>query len=744
MLAASAAPAYAQSGAAPTASAGDRTGLEEIVVTASRRNELVQKSSLPISVFSGDALAQAGVTTAKDLSSLSPGVNIAQAGSQTQVYIRGVGSDAANGLADGAISFNVDGVYISRPAAINSSFYDISRVEVVKGPQGTLYGKNATGGAINVITRNPEIGDFSGDISLELGDYSLETVQAGLNLPVNDKLAMRGAFYYAHHEGYLSDGTDDENTMAGRLKALLEPTDDLSILLSLDYAHEGGKGGGVTVHPAITGDPWLGAATPQTNALIAYSPLGGSYPGSPFGHLGPNPTPYGLLTPILNNDTRDNRRWGVSVDAEWDLGFATLTVIPAFRQAPSNYNTWAPGFEFDNVETDKQLSVEARLSHQSDSLKWVVGIYYFNENQGLYLFNFQGPIGIGAAVTPLLNDDNYAGFGEATYTVLDGLRGIVGLRYTHEDKQIHGEDIDLIHPGNTFGFAHSVSFNATTWKAGFEYDVLPASMLYFTASTGFKSGGFYPNAGPDNYAPEKLTAYELGIKNRFLDNTLELNVEAFDWDYTGRQFSHLAFVTTPAGVPLNFLTYGTFNAGVANIEGFDVTGKYKVTPDDTLSVDAEYNHSEYTDFAYSQPFGYASPASTACILGPNKGGFQSINCSGRPLSRAPLWSGSIGWMHRFDLDGSGSVEASINAHLSSGYWIAIDYIPSERASGYSRSDFDLTYRPQSGAWSLSGYVHNLENAAVYTGGSEHPFVSGLTLATIMPPRTFGARFTLDF
>jgi iron complex outermembrane receptor protein len=285
--------------------------------------------------------------------------------------------------------------------------------------------------------------------------------------------------------------------------------------------------------------------------------------------------------------------------------------------------------------------------------------------------------------------------------------------------------------------------HADNYKVGFEYDVRPQSMLYFTASTGFKSGGFYPNVGPDFFKPEKLTAYELGIKNRFLDNHLEINLEAYDWDYTNRQFSHLGDVTNVDGQALGGVILGTYNAGEASLRGLDATAKVVVTDSDTLSFEAEYNSTRYTNFVYDQPYGFASAASNGCILGPNNHGTQTIDCSGRPLSRAPMWSGTLGLQHDTDL-GFGTLQANIRTHLSSSYWLDVDYVPNEKASGYTRTDLDLTYRPVSGNWTLGAYVHNLENSAVYTGGVEQPFVSGLTFATILPPRTFGGRFTVGF
>jgi iron complex outermembrane receptor protein len=731
------APAWGQT-AAPQLGAQNvqQGGITDIIVTATRRSQSVQKASVPIAVIGARELARAGVTRAMDLSGILPGVEVGSAGGPAQIYIRGVGTTATNGLAEEAVAFNVDGIYVSRPTAVNNAFFDVSRVEVLEGPQGTLYGKNATGGAINVITNDPSTSKFSGTESLEVGDYGLVVNEASVNVPVTDQFALRGAFSFARHDGYLSDGTDDENNAAVRVKALITPNDDLRIVLSGDFAGTYGRGDGAVVHPAINpSNPWEAESSAASNALLEYSPLGGSYPGSPFAFFGP----YGLLAPITNNISQNNRQWGLSSDITWNLGFGTLTSLTGYRQDPASYTTYIPGFFVRDTETDAQVSQEFRLSGQYDRFKWVVGAYYFNESQDFDLYDNAGIVSSGRLSVPVLTDDSYAGFGEATYSVLPTLRIILGDRYTRELKTIDGAYITR----TIFPFAHSSNEHADNYKVGFEYDVRPQSMLYFTASTGFKSGGFYPNVGPDFFKPEKLTAYELGIKNRFFDNHLELNLEAFDWDYTNRQFSHLGEVTNQAGQALGAVILGTYNAGQATLRGFDATAKIAVTDNDTFSVEAEYNSTLYNNFIYTQPFGFASSASNGCILGPNVKGTQTIDCAGRPLSRAPMWSGTLGFEHDADL-GFGTLQANIRTHLSSSYWLDVDYVPNERASGYTRTDFDLTYRPASGRWSLAAYVHNLENSAVYTGGVEQPFVSGLTVATILPPRTFGGRFTVGF
>src|SRR5688572_17337178 len=181
--------------------------LEEVVVTAQRREETLQKSSLSIQVLSDEELWQAGVAHSADLNRLIPGIQIAGGGNASQIYIRGVGDFAASPLSNPAVAVNVDGIYISRPHGVNSSFYDLARLEVLRGPQGTLYGRNASGGALNLITNRPSLAGVAGNVSVDVGNFNLAQVQGALNVPLGDTVAIRGAVNVVDRSGYLSDDT---------------------------------------------------------------------------------------------------------------------------------------------------------------------------------------------------------------------------------------------------------------------------------------------------------------------------------------------------------------------------------------------------------------------------------------------------------------------------------------------------------------------------------------------------------
>ena len=269
LLAASA--TYAQtatgSGSPPVASANSDSQLQEVVVTAQRRQETVQRAAVPISVVSGDQLALAGVTQVEDLSKLVPALQVVPAaGPYTLFYLRGVGNFNGNALSDAAVAFNVDGVYIARPSSTSGVFYDVDRVEVLNGPQGTLYGRNATAGAINVLTKNPDF-VLSGGGEVEGGDYSNFRATGDVNLPVNDWIAVRGAFQVVSRDGYLNDGADDDHTQSGRLKVRFDISQDLRLIIGGDYSHSGGTGVGASVmtgpNQFAGGNAWVGNTSPR-------------------------------------------------------------------------------------------------------------------------------------------------------------------------------------------------------------------------------------------------------------------------------------------------------------------------------------------------------------------------------------------------------------------------------------------------------------------------------------------------
>ncbi len=374
----------------------------------------------------------------------------------------------------------------------------------------------------------------------------------------------------------------------------------------------------------------------------------------------------------------------------------------------SSYLTYTPGFYFDTDETSKEQSYELRLGKDTSLLKWVTGLYYFNEDQ-TQLYNLQAiPFQVATVNTPL-HTRSYAAFGDVTYSVTDTFRVIGGARYSDDEKRQGGVTNSVLPTQAVTANTGSRDFSNVSWRTGVEYDLAPEHMLFATAATGFKSGGFFPSVpAPNNsFGPEKLLAYTVGSRNRFLDRRLQLNFEGFYWKYRDKQEKYLG--ATPAG------TTGllTANAGRATLYGADIDLQFKATAHDTVRAGVEYLHTRYDSFTYNVynpsipgPFinSYA-PQATGCAIGPvvpytlndfvpalRNDSTQQINCSGKPLVHAPDWSGSVGYDHRFDLPGSSSITTAIDAQFASNQYLSPDFIQSGVNGGYAVLNMSIAWR----------------------------------------------------
>ena len=790
--------AYAQASPAPASTPATTdvaaTGIADIVVTAERREQSVQRSSLAIEVFSGEALANAGVTQARDLNKLSPGVVIGQGGSATQIYVRGVGDFTSTPITNPAVAVNVDGVYVARSQSIEGNFFDLERVEVLKGPQGTLYGRNSSGGAINLITVKPRLGVTSANLAFEVGNYDLVKAEAGVTMPLGDTAAIRGAFQIVHRNGYATQGLDDDKHESARLQLYWKPSEGFDVRLSADYEHIGGNGPANVfkgVAPSIaTGLAARGVALPSDPRANGTDPsFSGIYYGLaailnrciPNGALataatsaGPAPIagqqglcPAGtssLYSSAANSYFQqtlhvDNEFINVSGEVNADLGPVKLTIIPAYRRVRNDYASNVI-FTFNSAafgpERSDMTSVEARLSHTSDHLKIVGGLYYFNEDQNVTTRADAGLIAGGNTTRYALSTKSYAAFGQATIGLTDTLRLIAGARYSVDDKRVDGAGL-VQYPATLFDagqpcfgaaalcprdvFVGNQTFKNTSFRAGVEYDIAPRSMIYATVARGYKSGGFNPFslAGTVNtasfYRPEQVTAYEVGSRNRFFDNRVQINVEGFYWKYKDAQ----EFITTlnRFGGGANALT----NAGQATIYGADVEIVLRPSPHDNLQFGAEYLHTKFDSFVY--PAGGAiAGLTTGCAVTPGVP-FPTVDCSGNPLPRSAKFSGTASYTHSFDLAEGDTIDASVAAQFSSSKFLTIDFTAASKAAGYAMFDANLTYRNHAG-WSLYAFGRNLTDRLVYTGAFTQALLPSLTLANVAAPRTFGIGFRAKF
>jgi iron complex outermembrane recepter protein len=724
----SATAAFAQDQAAV---AKDGTAADgSIVVTAQRREQQLQDVSLSISAVGGEELTQRGVTDAINLNDIVPGLKIAFLGNQVQTYVRGVGDTTSNPYTQASVSLNVDGVYIARSPAFRTNFFDLARVEVLRGPQGTFYGRNSAGGAINIISKDPRIGKTDGYASVEAGNFSLVKLESAASVTLSDQLAVRIAGQLVDSDGNTTSGANDLVSKAARLKILWKPSAAFTMKTVLDYSKVGGVGPGRVNYPAQFGYPWESPNDPRLTQAL--------YPN---------------ITLQFDKPSLDNENYGISTEMAYDFGGAVLTVIPAYRYSASLAMTDNGTGTISN-ETSDQYSLEARVGGESNFGSWVVGAYGFREDQTIDLLvrsvnKFTGNTAATPRyqrqINPNFDTKAWAVFGETTVNVADDLRLIVGGRYTEETRFKEGtifngsvaNFVPTFDPALTQTFKATLKVDAITWRLGVEYDLSPDNLLYASVNRGFKSGGFTAtNDSP--FFPEYLTAYTIGSKNNF--GAVLLNLEAFYWKYKDQQIS---FLSLDQGAS----TFVTRNAGKSTIWGLSVEGVVPVGEHGKLSVSGEYLNATFDQYVYGTT-GAAVAAGTVrsdgCLSGGTVGGLQIVDCSGKPLPQSPEWSGNARYTHEFPLANDGSIEFAGDMKFASRTFLSGGDFASRyfQDDGYVTFDASLAYKSPNGAWTLQGYVRNITNEPIYVQASANrslPTIAGNapSAAAIRPPRTYG-------
>jgi iron complex outermembrane receptor protein len=779
-------PGAAGSDAATPSESGDQ--LQEIIVTAQRRVEDVQHAALAIDVVSPQALGLENTRRATDLQNLAPALQISENGNgQQSLYLRGVGTSTGNSYQDAGVAFSVDGIFIARPSSMTNVFYDLDRVEVLKGPQGTLYGRNATGGAINVIPNQPRLGVTSADVALTLGNYTELHPEGDVNLALTDASAARFAFTSTTHSGYQTDNSGDARSYAGRLQYLYQWGDTLSVRLAGDYANESGRGAAGTLvalqNPftgAFTPSPLprdVGSFDPRYTAVLAnqYSFLSGRY----FG-------------PIDGRLLSDNFFRGVLSEIIWHSPIGTLTVLPAYRNSTLDNLTAEGGFGESAREHDSQISTEVRLASADQGMvRWLLGGYYLHEIvNAAYQFNFQALSSLQGLETSTLSK---AGFGRLTIAPIDEFRISAGMRYTDDRKTFDGVANTLVDicvapaiplpacasaplipattdfaslasqlqlipfvpnkvygstlPGaartiftrNTIPIDNTQNYTKVTWHGGLEYDLTKDSLLYASWDSGYHAGGFAFAQVKPTYEPETISAYSIGSKNRFLNNTLQVNLEGFYWRYTNQQIPHLAKDTNGAQV------FYTENAGSSTIKGVEVQLKYLLTPHTVFNIDAQYVGAAYDAFTYRTPAGANfTPPVTGCPVSQTDATHYTVNCAGKTTLQSPKWSGNIGLQQTLELSAY-SLIGAISAHAQSDSVLGFEMLPIEVQKSYAEADLSLALVPANGQWSLTAFVNNLTDKRPYGSEVYTPsLIGGFVGGTVGPPRTGGVRATYKF
>lgn len=686
----------------------------EILVTARKRVENVQDVSESITVVSGEAIETLQIVQPSDLTRIAPALTFRDNPIPTSsgFAIRGIGTSTFSSTVEQSVSTVVDGVVLGQPQSA-ASLIDIGRVEVLEGPQGLLFGKNASAGLVNIVTNSPRIGQLSAEASVTVGTDGELRNTGVLNVPIGDTLAVRLVGFRNRTDGFidnkfLNQSYNGEKSYGFRGKLLFEPSDTVSLLVSADYAKDTSvccfstaRQLGTNANLANFYQQFGIVPGPDNRDVVAGKPFG-VYPGAPL-----------------------RVYKGISGQLDIDLGGVELTSITAYRN--NHYildfdgdQTPAERFDYNGGDYNyKQFSQELRLaSPAGQTIEWLAGLYYFRSTNvvdfraGGRLLGPTLPL-VVAVIETDFRSKSYAGFGSVTWNASDALRLRVGGRLTRDDLRARRVAYDL--PGSLPGSSAIIGSpagdtteeGATTnfsWKVTGEYDVTPGVMIYANAARGYKgpglasSGILTPGVDPI-IRPEKVWAYDLGIKASFLDNRATFNAALFYQDFTDFQTQIFDTSTNPPG-------FRTTNAGGLKTKGVQAQLAFRPAPGLSLSANGIYVDAKYQDLdGLSCPYAWTLPSpSNGCRL---VAGRPVINASGNRLANAPKY--------KFNL------AANYEAPLSAGVdlLLATDY--SWRSDEqFSANGDPLTIQPafgilngsiglslDDGKWELRGFVRNL-------------------------------------
>jgi iron complex outermembrane recepter protein len=684
--------------------------LEEVIVTAQRREENVQKTPMNITVVSGRDIQEQGLNNMEQILSNLPGVSVQGQVRGFNPSIRGLGTDLPPGSSQGTVATELDSVYDIRAESGRIGYFDLARVEVLSGPQGTLYGVNSDGGVVNIISNNPTLAKVQISGQLQFGNYDLLRTEAMINVPLGATQALRFAGATIKRKGYLDTGASDEDGQGARLKYLWQPSDKLSLLLGGEFSMLGGKGAG-SVNQYVDGN-----ATQQFfNGNFVTVPTPWTSSTSPF--YGPQFSASG--TPCFSDacqkdSYRSNKFWG---NLQWDLGVVNVQFIPSYKI--NHDETTACGMGPCSAGADPdfllQRSQELRISNRTGSrYNWTIGGYHWDYAQK----TLGGPGGPNGVTVYQKSDGVFA---DATIPFSDTVRGRIGGRSTRDWK-------------NANNVPAPARFTHFDYRVGVEYDVRPQSMLYAIVATGYRPGGFN-NPPVANYKNEEVTDLEIGAKNRFLGDRLQLNVDAFYYKFKNYQLldfyqaaGNYCFPFDPRNPPFAFPP--TVNLDAKNM-GLDAALSWRVTDADTLNVSLAYLDAKFTSKATI----FYNTINSCAAFNANPGAnpnqqvtVGSYVIDGAPQPRAPKISTTISWEHNFRFANGMSLAARPVVHFQdSSYVHPVEYNVSFQPA-YTTYELSATLSPEDGRWTVAAWGRNLGNKAIK---------QSLFPMTLNEPRTFG-------
>ena len=721
--------------------------IEEIVVTASKRSESIQDVSTSVTAFSEEDLQLGGIEDVSRLEHMVPGMRFGQSGHEVRLAVRGTRTNNVGTEAEQVVGIFEDGVYVPTTTQALGAYVDVQRIEVLRGPQGTLYGRNTFGGTINIITNEPSLEKLEYNVSGLYGAFGRYRVEGTLNLPLGDTLALRVAALSDTHDGYIentnapgtADDLNDKDMQFFRATLKWQPTDsfDASVRVASSTVDSNGS------------------------AIWGYQQIGG-YVGGVYrqGHQ---------FAPADASDNFDQGPWKVSrnlaslanidststtLSLNWDLNLATLKVIYNFtdfegqQQYDSDYSDGGDPLNngFTGWDSEQETwSTEVQLvSNTEGSLEWMLGYYYYEQTAN---WNWNA-LENGQWAEPYWDrqgdyvSDSAGYFANATYSLTDELRVIGGVRYAEDTKgQRDPLDWNVWPPVPRPGEGETGGWDKTLWKAGIEYDVNPDVMGYGVASTGYRAGGinFIAESVPLSYAPEEVTAFEAGIKTTLQDGRLIINAAAFMNQY--RDMHAQSFIFLGGGAVSEF----TENGGELDAQGLEVEIKWLPAENWDVNGWVSFLDAEFGEYNVSRLAG----------LG-NAGGRQDLNDPQRPLLSLEGWAPALspefsaGVQIGYDIVlGNGSVLTPFLQTTFTGKYYAHDVnVPGVDQEAHTKSDLRLIWTSANSRIQAQAFVLNMEDEAVLNrvvvfnpGGTQD-------LASLQAhwnnPRTWGVSVSYSF
>jgi iron complex outermembrane recepter protein len=850
---------------APAQKAADSGELQTVTVTANRRAEDQQKVSVSVTAIPGAKLAERNITDLSQMEPMSAGFTFGRSGVDARPAIRGVRTENVAVNADTTIGYFVDGIYKSRAQQAMLGFVDVSRVEILRGPQGTLFGRNTFGGSVAITTNAPELKSTEFGAGLELGSFGKKRFDGVANLPLGDIAAVRFAAVvekadaWVKNEFNASAGLFDKDLTYFRASVKLQPSSDFDAVLRADVTDQKGNGGsafgyklaGTYLHTPscqqLFNTSFLALNTRGGNrdAVNDCTRTQGAGNGTGANAVG---TGVDLGIPLfkpgqltrINNDYQSFLKLkdsNFSADLTYRVAGIALKSITGYadftasRSQDTDFSASAIGIDFQKTSA-KTLTQEFQvLSDDKGPLSYVAGVYLFKDDLTGLFINEQLPrtVRSDAVATPITLAQNGAGFydlqkpqttstavyGQLSFQATDELGLTAGLRYTRDKKAFKYANANSVLPLTTagapdgtlinlgtpqpgdaaFGTAGvsncsgtnaqpgfnclagtniitgatytDATFSKATGKVAVDYKLSDSQLLYATLSNGFRSGGFNSGQileGVRTFKPEEVTAIELGSKNRFLRNTLQVNLAAFNNDYTNLQEQRqVAVGNTTVSV--------IFNAAKARARGFEAELEWRQSRDFSLGGSLSLLDAKYTSFPdVALPFGttilVADPTSTTpqtdnngiviapagqkrlfapgynCAVVPGTGGTgqpaAAFGCdlTGKQLPYAAKYQGSVFARYEIGLPGGGSLTPTVVATFSSGYYGQPTNAEIEKQGSYVKADFKLNWRVND-SLGVQAYVDNISdkqttNRFVWGGGGNLQISSA-------PPRTFGLK-----